>query len=118
MADILINEIEPAADFNARTQASLTPELMPILASEVISEFQKRCGNGMQYTTFPNTISAEEKAKLTAKGYVVTENTVHTNNRDGAGDMYIGFQVALNATAASGHRPMVISEKEDNGIGG
>lgn len=118
MSNILINDIEPAEDYNSRVQVSLTPELQPILASEVIAEFQKRCGNGMQYTTFPNTISAEEKAKLTAKGYKVTENTVHTNNRDGAGDMYIGFQVALNTTAASGHRPMVISEKEDNGIGG
>lgn len=118
MSNILINDIEPAADYNKRVQASLTPELQPILASEVIAEFQKRCGNGMQYTTFPNTISDEEKAKLTAKGYIVTENTISKNNRDGANDLYIGFQVALNSTAASGHRPMVISEKEDNGIGG
>lgn len=83
---------------------------------------KKRCGAGQQYTTFSEQISDEEKAKVEAKGYTVTRNYVQSKNRDGApasdNGMYIGFQVALNATAASGHRPMQISEEEDNGIGG
>lgn len=79
-----------------------TPQviLKPILASEVLKEFEKRCSNGMQYTTFPNTISAEEKAKLTSLGYIVTENTVPTDVRYGQGDLYIGIQVALNSRAS------------------
>lgn len=116
MSNILINEIEPAADYARRVNASLVPELKPILANEVIAEFEKRCANGMQYTTFPNTIDDDEKAKLTAKGYIVTENTISSENRHGAPDLYIGFQVALNNTAAN--QAMVISQKETNGIGG
>lgn len=75
-------------------------ELKPILAEEVLREFEKRCANGMQYTTFPNTISIEEKAKLTALGYIVTENTVPSDVRYGQGNLYIGFHVALNTRAA------------------
>lgn len=90
-----------AAQMAARLQAqTLQKPLKPILASEVLEEFEKRCANGMQYTTFPNTISTAEKAKLTALGYVVTENTVPSDVRYGAGDLYIGFQVALNARAS------------------
>lgn len=91
------NATEMALHIKARTPQV---ELKPILASEVINEFEKRCSNGMQYTTFPNTISSEEKAKLTALGYIVTENTVPSDVRYGQGDLYIGFQVALNSRAA------------------
>lgn len=115
MSNILYNSIEPAEELNRRLQASLNPPMTPILASEVIAEVEKRCGNGMQYTTFPNTISDEEKQKLEDAGYIVTLNTVSASNRDGSDDLYIGFQVAFNSTAASGNRPMVISQKEGNG---
>ena len=110
--------IEDAATYSRRVQAELTPQLKYITAELVHTEFCKRCSNGMQYTTFPNLITDEEVAKLEAKGYTVTKNTISSANRDGAPDMYIGFQVALNATAASGHRPMQISQKETNGISG
>jgi hypothetical protein len=109
--------IEKAADYSARIQAGLTHTLKYITAEEVYTEFNKRCANGMQYTTFPNEIIDTEIAKLTAKGFVVTKNTVHSKNRDGAPDLYIGFQVALSADAAAGHRPMQISEQETNGFG-
>ena len=107
-----------AKQFSQRVQGYYDLELPYINATEVLSELEKRCGAGQQYTTFPNRITDKEKAKVTAKGYTITENTIHSENRDGAPDMYIGFQVALNATAAEGHRPMNISEKESNGIGG
>lgn len=116
MSDVLYNEIEPAANLSQRVQAYYTPNMPYITAAEVMAELDKRLGDGKQYTTFPNKIRDAEKAKLTAEGYVVTENTIDSENRDGAGDLYIGFQVALNATAASGDRLMVISQKETNGI--
>lgn len=109
--------IENAATYSRRVQAELTPQLKFITADEVFTELSKRCANGMQYTTFPNQITDAEVAKLEAKNFVVIRNTIQSKNRDGAPDLYIGFQVALNATAASGHRPMQISEEEDNGIG-
>lgn len=109
--------IEKAADYSVRIQAGLTYPLKYITAEEVFTEFSKRCGNGMQYTTFPNQITDTELAKLTAKGFVVTKNTIQSKNRDGAPALYIGFQVALSAAAAEGHRPMQISERETNGFG-
>lgn len=115
MSNVLINSIENASDQNYRIQSEVVPGFTDILASEVIAEFQKRCGNGMQYTTFPNTISDEEKSKLSDAGYIVTENTIKSENRDGAGDMYIGFQVAMNEKAAE--KSMVISQAEENGSG-
>lgn len=90
-----------ASDYNQRVQESLQNELPYILASEVVDEFQKRCSNGMQYTTFPNRISDLEKQKLIDLGYIVTENTVESQYRYGAPDLYIGFQVALNQTATA-----------------
>jgi hypothetical protein len=114
MSNILYNTIEPAANFNARIQAQFPTNLPKILASEVMSEMETRCGSGQQYTTFPNTISDDEKAKLTAEGYIITENTIDSEYRDGCGDTYIGFQVALNETAAE--KAMVISQVEENGI--
>ena len=116
MSNILYNTIEPAANFNARIQAQFPTNLPKILASEVMSEMETRCGSGQQYTTFPNTISDAEKAKLEAAGYIVTENTVESQYRDGCGDTYIGFQVALNETAAE--KAMIISQVEENGIEG
>lgn len=106
-----------AKQFSQRVQGYYDLELPYINATEVLSELEKRCGAGQQYTTFPNRITDKEKAKVTAKGYIVTENTIHSENRDGAPDMYIGFQVALNPTAATEPRPMNISEKEINGGG-
>ena len=115
MSDILI-PIEPAPDYNDRTQKYLMPPFQDITASEVMAEFEKRCGSGQQYTTFPNTISDDEKAKLEAAGYVVTANTIDSENIDGVEPTYIGFQVALNSTAAA--KNMVIGQKGENGIGG
>lgn len=101
MSGIRTGALEPASEYNRRIQISLENDLPYILASEVVSEFQQRCSNGMQYTTFPNRISELEKQKLTAAGYFVTENTVESKYRYGAPDLYIGFQVALNSTAVS-----------------
>lgn len=110
--------IPTAAQLNAQVTAYYTPNMPYILAAEVFEEIDKRCGAGQQYTTFPNMISDAEKAKIEARGYTVTKNTIESKNRDGGGDLYIGFQVAMNETAASGHRPMQISQEEDNGIVG
>lgn len=117
----IMTENHPMAeDYANRVAAYYTPNQPHIKATEVLDEVEKRCGAGQQYTTFSEQISDEEKAKVEAKGYTVTRNYVQSKNRDGApaseDGMYIGFQVALNATAASGHRPMQISEEEDNGI--
>lgn len=97
----IVRTIEPASRYNQRTQAALFKELPYILASEVVAEFQRRCANGMQYTTFPNRITPLEKQKLTNAQYIVTENTVESQYRYGAPDLYIGFQVALNTYAAA-----------------
>ena len=109
-----------AEEYANQRAAYYTPNQPFIKATEVLEETEKRCGAGQQYTTFSEQISDEEKAKVEAKGYTVTRNYVQSRNRDGApasdDGMYIGFQVALNAIAASGHRPMQISEEEDNGI--
>lgn len=109
-----------ATEYANQRAAYYTPNQPFIKATEVLEETEKRCGAGQQYTTFSEQISDEEKAKVEAKGYTVTRNYVQSKNRDGAPasdkGMYIGFQVALNAIAASGHRPMQISEEEDNGI--
>ena len=109
-----------ATEYSNQRAAYYTPNQHFIKATEVLEETEKRCGAGQQYTTFSEQISDEEKAKVEAKGYTVTRNYVQSKNRDGAPasdkGMYIGFQVALNAIAASGHRPMQISEEEDNGI--
>lgn len=107
-----------AEEYSTRVQLNYTPDQHEILAEEVLAECEKRLGAGKQYTTFPNRITDEEKAKVEAKGYIVTRNTIESKNRDGAGDLYIGFQVALNETAASGDRLMVISQEETNGIEG
>lgn len=112
------NSYQQAADYQNRIRSYYTPDLPYILATEVLEEIARQCRSGKQYLTFPNRISAEEKAKLEAKNYIVTENTIQSKNRDGIGDEYIGFQVALNATAASDYRPMTISEEETNGISG
>lgn len=108
-----------ATEYSKRVNAYYTPNQPKILATEVLAELEQRCGSGQQYTTFPNVITDAEKAKVEAKGYTVTRNYIDSDNRDGAGpeQLYIGFQVALNATAAAGHRPMQISEAETNGIG-
>lgn len=111
MSNILVNEIPEAADFSSRVQANVTNELPLILASEVIAEFEKRCGAGQQYTTFPNRISDDEKQKLTDKGWIVTENTIQSFYRNGAPDLYIGFQVALNEKAAE--EALAINPKPD-----
>ena len=105
-----------AEGYDAIVQANLTPNQPAILASEVMAEFEKRCGSGQQYCTFPNTISDEEKAKLEAANYIVTRNTIDSENMDGADSRYIGFQVALNETAAE--KALVIGQKGENGIGG
>lgn len=111
-----------ATEYANQRAAYYTPNQPFIKATEVLEETEKRCGAGQQYTTFCEQISDEEKAKVEAKGYIVTRNYVQSKNRDGAPSsdkgMYVGFQVALNAIAASGHRPMQISEEEDNGISG
>lgn len=100
MGDILITEIPTAEDMGKHIQTNLLQEpLKPITAEEVIEAFNFRCGNGMQYTTFPNSITEEEEKKLTAKGYKVTRNTVSSDDRYGAGDLEIGIQVALNDRA-------------------
>lgn len=106
-----------ADELNIQVQSYYTPYQPYILATEVLEELEKRLGSGKQYTTFPNKISDEEKAKVEAAGYIVTRNTIDAKNLDGSGDMYIGFQVAVNETAASGDRLMVISQEETNGIG-
>lgn len=92
------------------------PEQPFIKATEVLEEVEKRLRDGKQYTTFPNKISDEEKAKVEAKGYYVTRNYIHNENRDGAepAELYIGFQVALTEEAAN--KSMIISEAETNGI--
>ena len=100
MSEIFNPDIMPENDYQSNVNQSYANPLPEILATEVFYEVEKRCGNGMQYTTFANTISDEEKAKLEAKGYVVTRNTVPSSDRYGQGDLYIGFQVALNARAA------------------
>ena len=105
-----------ADDYDSIVQADLTPNQPEILASEVFAEIEKRCGSGQQYCTFPNIISDAEKAKLEAAGYIVTRNTIDSDNIDGADSRYIGFQVALNATAAE--KSMVIGQVGENGIGG
>lgn len=109
-----------ATEYANQRAAYYTPNQPFVKATEVLEETEKRCSAGQQYTTFSEQISDEEKAKVEAKGYMVTRNYVQSKNRDGApssdNGMYIGFQVALNAIAASGHRPMQISEEEDNGI--
>lgn len=92
-----------ADDYDSIVQADLTPNQPEILASEVFAEIEKRCGSGQQYCTFPNTISDDEKAKLEAAGYIITRNTIDSENIDGADSRYIGFQVALNETAAEKH---------------
>jgi len=109
-----------ASEYEARVRSYYTPSQPHILATEVLDEVEKRCGAGQQYTTFPNMITDEEKAKVEALGYKITRNYIDTENRDGASPtkLYIGFQVALNAEAAKGHRPMQISQKETNGISG
>lgn len=120
---IMTTDHPTANNYANQIAAYYTPNQPYILATEVLGEVEKRCGAGQQYTTFPNKISDAEKAKVEAKGYTITRNYVKPSNRDGApptegSGMYIGFQVALNTAAASGHRPMQISEEEDNGIGG
>lgn len=111
-----------ATEYANQRAAYYTANQPFIKATEVLEETEKRCGAGQQYTTFSEQISDAEKAKVEAKGYTVTRNYVQSKNRDGAPSaeegMYIGFQVAMTATAASGHRPMQISEEEDNGISG
>lgn len=109
-----------AADYEARVRMYYTPNQPNILATEVLEEVEKRCGAGQQYTTFPNKITDAEKAKVEALGYKITRNYIDAENRDGAtpNKLYIGFQVALNPTAAKGDRPMQISQKETNGISG
>lgn len=114
--DIMTTEHPTASEYSKRVASYYTPNQPFILATEVLAEVEKRCGSGQQYTTFPNQISDAEKAKVEQKGYKVTRNTINGENRDGAEDIYIGFQVALNATAAAGDRPMQISQKETNGI--
>ena len=101
MSDLLITEIPTADAMSKNIQANtLQAPLTPITALEVIEALDFRCGNGMQYTTFPNTITEEEEKKLTEKGYIVTKNTVPSEDRYGAPELYIGFQVALNNRAA------------------
>lgn len=114
----LTDKYPNAEELNLQVQSYYTPYQPYILATEVLEELEKRLGSGKQYTTFPNKISDEEKAKVEAAGYIVTRNTINAKNLDGSGDMYIGFQVAVNETAASGDRLMVISQEETNGIEG
>lgn len=103
-----------ASEYSAQVHAYFGSKLPRITAREVLNELPKRCGAGQQYTTFPNEISDADIAILEGEGLVVTRNTVHSENRDGDSDMYIGFQVALNELAVA--KAMVISEKETNGI--
>lgn len=101
MSNILYNEIPNATDFAKSLKPAVDRAKLPYInASEVIAEFDKRCGNGMQYTTFPNSMTDLEVQKLTSKGFIVTFNVVPSSQRHGAGDLYIGFQVALNSVAA------------------
>lgn len=92
--------ILPASEYSANVQRSLTTNLPPITAAEVFQELERRCANGMQYTTFSNTISDEEKVILESRGYIVTRNEVDSDVRYGAGELPVGFQVALNERAA------------------
>lgn len=108
MSGVLYGSLLESTQFQRQVQASLVEELDYILASEVVAAIRDRCANGMQYTTFPNRITDLEKQKLTDAGYIVTENTVHSQYRDGAPDLYIGFQVALNQTATK--KAMAIGE--------
>lgn len=101
MSNILYNEIPNATAFAESLKPAVDKAKLPYInASEVIAEFDKRCGNGMQYTTFPNSMTELEAQKLTSKGFLVTFNVVPSSQRHGAGDLYIGFQVALNPVAA------------------
>lgn len=114
MSNILRNPIPEVTTTSAGLAAGLGVTPLPFInASTVIDEVIKRCGNGMQYTTFPNQITPLEKAKLTAAGYSVTENTVTSDERHGAEDLYIGFQVALNQTAASASMQMLPNTSGD-----
>lgn len=113
---IRTNSHPTAAELTQQVSAYYTPNLPKIKASEVLAEIEKRCAEGQQYTTFPNTITESEKALVEAEGYIITENTVHGENRNGAPDMYIGFQVAMTEKATD--NAMVISEAETNGIEG
>lgn len=110
-----IDKYPSASELTQRVGAYYSANLPRIKASEVLAELEKRCEAGQQYTTFPNTITDTEKAIVESKGYIITENTVHAENRDGAPDEYIGFQVAMTQKATE--KAMVISEKETNGIG-
>lgn len=94
------SNIISATDYQAAVNQANATTLLPITAKEVIDELTVRCANGMQYTTFPNTITDEEKSKLEAAGYIVTRNTVPSADRYGQGDLYIGIQVALTDRAA------------------
>lgn len=114
MSNISITEIPKAVEVAKQIQDSQLVKPLPfITASEVVSEFESRCANGMQYTTFPNRLSETEKLKLTSKGFLITENTVPSTVRYGAGDLYIGFQVALNNRATEEHMQIT-----PNGSGG
>lgn len=117
MADIYTDDgILKASAMSTRIAAGNTFHLPFISAVEVVQEFEKRCANGMQYTTFPNQLSDTEKAKLEEAGYIITGNTVPSNVRYGAGDLYIGFQVALNSRAAQ--ETMQITPNGSGGGGG
>lgn len=108
MSNILRNPIPEVTTTSAGLAAGLGVTPLPFInAATVIDEVIKRCGNGMQYTTFPNQITPLEEAKLTAAGYFVTANTVSSDVRHGAEDLYIGFQVALNETAVSASMQML-----------
>lgn len=100
MSDIYNPQITPADDYTDYQNELQANTLPPITATEAFHELERRCANGMQYTTFPNTITDEEKAKLEDKGYIVTRNYVPTDDRYGQGNLYIGIQVALNQRAA------------------
>lgn len=108
--------ITPASEYNAIVQAGLKQDIKPITAEEVCTELTRRCANGMQYTTFANIISQSEAAKLESLGYIVTPCTVDSDVRYGAGDLYIGFQVALNERAAE--EAMQITPNGSGGGGG
>jgi len=100
MADIYSDGLLTAAAVSSRQAAANTFTLPFISAREVVTELEKRCANGMQYTTFPCQISDIEKSRLESAGYIVTRNTVPSDVRYGAGPLYIGIQVALNLRAA------------------
>lgn len=107
MSDIYNPRITPADDYTDYQNELQANTLPPITATEVFHELGRRCANGMQYTTFPNTITDDEKAKLEDKGYIVTRNYVPTGDRYGQGKLYIGIQVALNQKAAEKAMQMV-----------